>query len=207
MDGMQTPPGITECNQSYFTGNSFSVPHSAQQLQHGTPATLALPPASIQEVNAPASPGVISSSLLSRNAFSSPVTADPIRNGTGGGMPLAEAITQLSFLEFLQRCGVSIAPPQSSQPTVLDAIVQTAPPCDVSQEGPRRHLISQPPRYLSTWQCRRLPTVSTSHLWMLLRRRPHPALRLSMFLRRWVLAQLPRFLLMRLCRLLHIVLY
>ena len=41
---------------------------------------------------------------------------------------------------------------------------------------------------------------------MLLRRRPHPALRLSMFLRRWFLAQLPRFLLIRLCRFLLIVL-
>ena len=53
-------------------------------------------------------------------------------------MPLAEAITQLSFLEFLQRCGVSIAPPQPSQPPVstslVDAAVQTTPPCDVSQE-------------------------------------------------------------------------
>ena len=138
MDGAQTPPGITECNQSYYTGNSFSVPHSAQQLQHGTPATPALPPASIQEVNAPASSGVISSSLLSRSAFSSQDTADPTRNGTGGVMPLAEAITQLSFLELLQRCGVSIAPPQSSQPAVsislLDAAVQTTTSCNVSQD-------------------------------------------------------------------------
>ena len=138
MDGMQTPPGINECNQSYYTGNSFSVPHSAQQLQHGTPATPAQPPASIQEVNAPASSGVISSSLLSRSAFSSQVTVAPTRNGTEGVMLLAEAITQLSFLEFLQRCGVSIAPPQPSQPPVsislLEAAVQTTPPCDVSQE-------------------------------------------------------------------------
>ena len=138
MDGMQTPPGITECNQSYYTGNSFSVPHSAQQLQHGTPATPAQPPASIQEVNAPASSGVISSSLLSRSAFSSQVTEAPTRNGTGGVMPLAEAITQLSFLEFLQRCGVSIAPPQPSQPPVsislLEAAVQTTTPCNVSQD-------------------------------------------------------------------------
>ena len=100
MDGMQTPPGITECNQSYYAGSSFSVPHFAQQLQHGTPATPAQLPASIQEVNAPASSGVISSSLLSRSAFSSQVTEAPTRNGTGGVMPLAEAITQLSFLEF-----------------------------------------------------------------------------------------------------------
>ena len=137
-DGMQTPPGINDCNQSHHTGNSFSVPHSAQQLQHGTPATPAQPPASIQEVNAPASSGVISSSLLSRSAFSSQVTVAPTRNGTEGVMLLAEAITQLSFLEFLQRCGVSIAPPQPSQPPVsislLEAAVQTTPPCDVSQE-------------------------------------------------------------------------
>ena len=138
MDGMQTPPGTTECNHSYFSGNSFSVPHSAQQLQHGTPATPAQSPASIQEVNVPASSGVISISLLSCSAFSSQVTVDPTRYGTGDDMPLAEAITQLSFLEFLQRCGVPIAPHQPSQPPVSislqDATVQTTPLCDVSHQ-------------------------------------------------------------------------
>ena len=69
------------------------------------------PPASIQEVDGPASSDVISSSLLSCSAVSSQVPVCPIRNDTGDVMPLAEAITQLSFLEFLQRCGVSIAPP------------------------------------------------------------------------------------------------
>ena len=53
-------------------------------------------------------------------------------------MPLAQAITQLSFLEFLQRCGVPLAPPQPSRLPVpillLDVAVQTTPPCDVSQE-------------------------------------------------------------------------
>ena len=53
-------------------------------------------------------------------------------------MPLAEAITQLSFLEFLQRCGVTFAPPQPSQLPVpislLDAAVQTTPPCGASQD-------------------------------------------------------------------------
>ena len=132
------PPGTTECNHSYYTGNPFSAPHFAQQLQNGTLATPAQPPASIQEVNGAASSGFVSSSLLSRSAISSQVTAGPTSNGTGDVMPLAEAITQLSFLEFLQRCGVSIAPPQPSQPPVpislLDAAVQTTPPCDVSQE-------------------------------------------------------------------------
>ena len=74
---MQTSPGITECNHSYYTGNSFSVSHSAQHLHNGTPATPAQPPASVQEVDAPASSGVISSSLLSCSAFSSQVTVDP----------------------------------------------------------------------------------------------------------------------------------
>ena len=102
MDGMQTPPGTTECNHSYYTGNSFSVSHSAQQLQNDTPATPMQPPASVQEVDAPASSGVMSSSLLSCSAFSSQVTVDRTRYGTGDDMPLADAITQLSFL---QRCG------------------------------------------------------------------------------------------------------
>ena len=56
----------------------------------------------------------------------------PTSNGTGDVMPLAEAITQLSFLEVLQRCGVSIAPPQPSQPplpiSLLDADLRTTPP-------------------------------------------------------------------------------
>ena len=62
----------------------------------------------------------------------------PTRNVTGDVMPLAEAITQLSFLEFLQRCGIPIAPSQPSQLPVtislLDAAVQTTPPCVASQD-------------------------------------------------------------------------
>ena len=67
--------------------------------------------------------------------ISSQVTSDPTRNGTGDVMPVAEAITQLSFLEFLQRCG---APPQPSQPPVSislqDAAVQATPSCDAFQD-------------------------------------------------------------------------
>ena len=52
---------------------------------------------------------------------------------------LAEALTQLSFLEFLQRCNLLIAPPQRTQPPVpispLDVAVQTASPCEVSQDA------------------------------------------------------------------------
>ena len=70
----------------------------------------------------------------------------------------------------------------------------------------RRRLIIQT-RFRAMWPFRRLSLVPLPYHWMLLRRRSHPALCLSMSLRRWVLAQLPRFLLMRLCRILHIVLY
>ena len=38
---------------------------------------------------------------------------------------------------------------------------------------PRRRLISRSPRYLLTWQCRRLPTGSTPYLWTLPCRRSH----------------------------------
>ena len=72
---------------------------------------------------------------------------------------------------------------------------------------PRRRLISLSPRYLLTWQCRRLSTVFTPHLWTLPCRRSHTALFLRTFLRRWVLAQLPRFLLTCLFRLLFAVLH
>ena len=50
---------------------------------------------------------------------------------------------------------------------------------------PRRHPISLAPSYLLTWQCRRLFTVSTPHLWTLPCRRSHMVLCLSTFLRRW----------------------
>ena len=173
------PPGTTECNHSYFSGNSFSAPHFAQQLQNGTLATPAQPPASIQEVNGPASSGFVSSSQLSRSAISSQVTAGPTRNGTGDVMPLAEAITQLSFLEFLQHCGVSIAPPQPSQPPVPISLHSWTLLCrrlhlvTSLRRCPRRRLINRT-RFRVIWQCRRLPTVPISYPWMLPRRRPHP---------------------------------
>ena len=67
--------------------------------------------------------------------------------------------------------------------------------------SPRKRLISCSPRYLLPWECRRLPTVFTPCLWMLPCRRSHTVHCFSMFLHRWGLAQLPRFLLMCLSRL------
>ena len=69
----------------------------------------------------------------------------------------------------------------------------------------RRRLINRT-LFRVMWLFRRLSMVPQPYHWMLLRRRPHPELRLSKAARRWVLAQLPRFLLIRLCRFLHIVL-
>ena len=101
---VQLPPGTTECNHSYYSGNSFSASHSVLQLQNGETANSVQP---------------------------------PIRNVTGDVMPLAQAITQLSFLGFLQHCDVPLASPQPSQLPVpfslLDAAVQTNPPGDVFQ--------------------------------------------------------------------------
>ena len=69
---------------------------------------------------------------------------------------------------------------------------------------PRRRLFNRT-RFRVMWPFRRLSMVPIPYPWMLLRRRLHPVPCLSMSLRRWVLAQLPRFLLIRLCRLLYAV--
>ena len=198
---MELPPGTTECNHSYYTGNSFSAPHSVQQLQNGTIATSVQPLASIQEANGAASSGFVFSSLLSCSAISSQVTAGPTRNVTGDVTPLAEAITQLSFLEFLQRCNLLIAPPQPPQLPVPTLLCRQPHLVTSLRMCPRRRLISRSPRYLLTWQCRRFSTVPAPHPWMLPCRRSHTVLCFSTFLHRWVLAQLPRFLLTCLSRL------
>ena len=85
------------------------------------------------ELHVSASSGSVSSPQLPHSAISSQVPAGPTRNVTGEEMPtsLAEAATQLSFLEFLQRCNLLITPPQPPQVPVpispLDAAVQTLP--------------------------------------------------------------------------------
>ena len=190
-----------------YTGNSVSAPHSLQQLQNGDDRQLLCSHLlHIQEANGAASSGFVFSSLLPCSAISSQVPACPSRNVTGDVMPLAEAITQLSFLEFLQ----TLRRPDCSSPAASATSPHLTPGCCCAgrlhlvtpfRMCPRRRLISRSPRYFSTWQCRRLPTVSTPHLWMLPCRRSHTVLCLSTFLHRWVLAQLPRFLLICLFRL------
>ena len=78
--------------------------------------------------------------LLHRNT-GSPTLAGPTRNVTGDAMPTSfvVALTQLSFLEFVQRCNVLAAPAQPTQlpafVSLMDVAVQTASPCEVSQDS------------------------------------------------------------------------
>ena len=77
---------------------------------------------------------------LPHSLISSHVPAGPTRNVIGEvvATSLAEAVTKLSFFEFLQRCNLLIAPPQPPQLPVtislLDAAVQTLPHSTASQD-------------------------------------------------------------------------
>ena len=108
------------------------------QLPNGETAYSVEPLTHTQQANGAASSGSVSSPPLPCSAISSQVPACPTRDVAGDVMPLAVAITQVSFFEFLQRCGIPIATPQPSQPPVpislRDAAVQTTPPCDVSHQ-------------------------------------------------------------------------
>ena len=132
--------GTTELNHSYYTGNSLSALHSSQQFHDDTVSTSVQPPVSTQETNGTTSSSSAFGPQLPHGPISSPVLAGSTRNVTGEAMPtsLAEAVTQLSFLEFLQRCNLLIAPFQPLQLPVpislLDAAVQTTSPCDASQD-------------------------------------------------------------------------
>ena len=133
--------GTTKFNHSYFEGNSLSALHSSQQFHDDTVSTSVHPLVSNHETNGTTSPGSAFGPQLPHDTISSPVLAGTTQNVTGEAMPtsLAEAVTQLSFLEFLQRCNLLIAPLQPSQLPVpispLDAAVQTASPCDASQDA------------------------------------------------------------------------
>ena len=119
------------------------------------------------------------------------------------------ALTQLSFMELVQRCNVLAT---TSQPTQLSvSISQTLlcrPPHHVEflMTLPPRRRTSLVPRYPLTLLPRRLPAVQVPHSWMLPCRRHHTVLCPGTFLRSLALAQCPRFQLMRHCRLLPIVL-
>ena len=133
--------GSSELNRSYYTGNSFSVLHSSQQVHDDTVFTSVHPRASTPRIN----DTTLSCSALGSQSLhghiGSPVLAGPTRNVTGEAMPtlLDDALTQLSFLEFVQRCNLLIASSQPSQLPArissLDVAVQTAAPCVISQDA------------------------------------------------------------------------
>ena len=127
---------------------TLSQHHTDQQLQNCTITNSVQSLSYTQEANGVATSGLVSGPPLPCSTISSQVPVCPTRHVTGDVMPLAEAITQLSFLEFLQHCGVLIAPPHTSQLPVpislLDAAVQATPLCHVShQMCPRRLLINK----------------------------------------------------------------
>ena len=99
------------------------------------------PRASTQRINDTTPSCSTLGSQLLHDHIGSPALAGPTRNVTGEAMPtsLAEALTQLSFLEFVQRCNLLIAPSQPTQLpapiSFLDVAVQTASPCEVSQDA------------------------------------------------------------------------
>ena len=138
---VRSSTGSSELHRSYYTGNSLSALHSSQQVHDGTVSTSVHPRASTQRIKDTTPSCSAFGSQLLHGHIGSPVLAGPTRNVTGEAMPtsLAEALTQLSFLEFVQRCNLLIAP---SQPTELpapisslDVAVQTAAPCEISQDA------------------------------------------------------------------------
>ena len=144
MDGHQnasSSTGPSELNHSYYAGNSLSALHSSQQVHVDTVSTSVHSQPTTQRLidNTP-SCSAIGPQLLHRNT-GSPALAGPTRNVTGEAMPTSfdVALTQLSFLEFVQRCNVLATPSQSTQlpasVSLADAAVQTAAPCEVSQDS------------------------------------------------------------------------
>ena len=138
---VRLPPGPSELNRSYYTGNSFSALQSSQQFHDDPVSTSVHPLVSTQEINDTTPSCSALGPQLQHGHIGSPVLAGPTHNVTGEAMPtsLAEALTQLSFLEFVQRCNLLIAPPQPPHIPVpissLDVAVQTTSPCEVSQDA------------------------------------------------------------------------
>ena len=133
--------GPSELNRSYYTGNSFSALQSSQQFHDDRVSTSAHPLVSSQKINDTTPPCSALGPQLLHGHIGSPVLAGPTRKVTGEAMPtsLAEALTLLSFLKFVQRCNLLIALFQPTQLLVpialLGAVVQTTPPCEVSQDA------------------------------------------------------------------------
>ena len=206
MEGHQNVSSFTghsEMNRSYYTGNSLSVLHSSQHVYDDSfPTSVHSPPTSQRLFDNTPSCSAISPQLLHRNT-GSPALAGPTRNATGEALPTSfdVALTQLSFMELVQRCNVLATTSQSTQLSVsrslADAAVQTTAPCGVSHDSSTQTSDQRGPSFSHD---------VAAHSWMLRCRRHHTVLFLRTFLRSLATAQNLRFRLMRHCRLLHIVL-
>ena len=114
--------------------------------------------------------GSVSGPQFPHGLISSHVPAGPTRNVTGEAHSLSSYSAATSYLLLLSR--LSYQSPLHAW-TLLCRRLRPQLPLRMC---PRRRLISLSPRYLLTWQSRRLSTVSTPHLWMLLCRRSHSAM-------------------------------
>ena len=124
MEGHQNVSSSTsppELNRSYYTGNSLSALHSSQQVHDGTVFTSVHPRASTQRINDTTPSCSALASQLLHGHIGSPVLAGPTRNVTGDAMQpsFVEALTQLSFLEFVQRCNLLSCPFSADSVTSL----------------------------------------------------------------------------------------
>ena len=137
---VRLPTRTTEWNRSHYTGNSLSALHSLQQFQAGASS----PPSVQMSTSIRVSHGAAPSSSVfcpqvTLSAAHPQVQLDPTRTITSDllSATLAEAVTQLSFAAFLERCIFVHAspPPQLPVPTPsLDAATQTLPHTAASRD-------------------------------------------------------------------------
>ena len=181
---------------------------SAQQLQNDTPATPVQPPASIQELM-PLHPQVLFPAHCYHAVHSAhkSLWIPPV---------MAQVMTCRSLMRSHSSHSLNSYNAAKSQLLLASRLDHQFPShfrmplcrrlhlVTSLTRCPRRRLFNRT-RFRVMWPFRRLSMVLIPSPWMLLRKRPHPAPCLSMSLRRWVLAQLSRFLLIRLCRLLYAV--
>ena len=147
---MRQPHGTTWLNHSYHTGIQPSALHPLQQLQIGASSSS---PVQTLDLKLCVQPTVCAQC----HRFAGQVGPTRIVTADVMSATLAEAATQLSFAEFLERCNLLRASPPHLQPNptlLLDAAMQTfshsAASADVSTQLPLAEFFLGPPHVLST---------------------------------------------------------
>ena len=97
------------------------------------------------------------------HAQQSPVSTTQVEHTLYAQLPAPKGVPVPPQREPITLLAASATSPIS----LLDVAVQTTPPCDAFQDVSTKTSDQPVSRYLSMWQCRRLATISTSHLWML----------------------------------------